>query len=60
MPKRICSDRIKRAEWSDDGWFTRGMTATREDYNRAGLNALWQVALVLVVLVVAYLIGTEL
>ena len=43
-----------------DGWFARGVTATREDYNRAGLNALWQVALVLIVLVVAYLIGTEL
>lgn len=43
-----------------DNWFTRDVTASRADYSRAGINALWQVALVLLVAVIAYLIGTSL
>lgn len=31
--------------------------ASRDDYNRAGLNALWQVALVLLVAVAVVLVG---
>ena len=34
-----------------DAWVTgkQRSGATREDYNRAGLNALWQIALVVIV-----------
>lgn len=44
-----------------DGW-VNGKTggASRSDYNRSGLNALWQVALVLLAAVIVWLIAQEL
>lgn len=37
-----------------DALFTRGsVKPSREDYNRAGLNALWQIALVVLIAVLA-------
>lgn len=41
-----------------DSWFdSKGGKATRADYDRAGLNALWQIALIGLVLLGAYLLA---
>lgn len=39
-----------------DGLFTPHQRADRQSYNRAGLNALWQIALVVLVAVLATMI----
>lgn len=44
-----------------DSWFdARTGKATSADYNRAGLNALWQIALVVLIAVLALLVAQSL
>lgn len=40
-----------------DAAFSR--SATRDDYNKAGLNAIWQIALVILVAVLANYLATH-